>query len=239
MPTSATCSRASWSGKASRCRPRRTGRPALTWRKRLLPRAILLDVMMPQMDGWSVLTALKADPTVASIPVVMVTFVNDPALGSSLGAAELVPKPVDWDKLGHVMERFRGEGDVLVVDDDAEARARLRSVLQRSGWSVIEAANGQEALELVSRSVPQLIMLDLTMPVMDGFTFLHALRELPDCADVPVVVLTARDLTATDRKRLDSADRVVAKGETSLRELAGQVLALATQAPSHTHGAPE
>ena len=99
------------------------GQTGLDMAKRLLPRAILLDVMMPQMDGWSVLTALKADPTVANIPVVLVTFVNDPAMGTSLGAAELVPKPVDWDQLAHVMERFRGEGDVLVVDDDPDARA--------------------------------------------------------------------------------------------------------------------
>ena len=209
------------------------GQSGLDLAKRMLPRAILLDVMMPQMDGWSVLTALKGDPTVASIPVVLVTFVNDPALGSSLGAAELVPKPVDWEKLAQVMERFRGEGDVLVVDDDPDARARLRIVLQRSGWSVVEAANGQEALDIVSHAVPQLILLDLTMPVMDGFTFLHALREMPDCRDVPVVVLTARDLSATDRKRLDGADRVVAKGETSLRELAGEVLALAAHPPTH------
>ncbi len=204
------------------------GPTGLALARRLKPRAILLDVMMPQMDGWSVLGELKRDPDVADIPVVLVTFVNDPAMGSSLGAADLVPKPVDWNKLAHVMERFRGEGDVLVVDDDADARARLRAVLERSGWSVVEAAHGQEALEQVERAVPQLILLDLTMPVMDGFAFLRALRERPDCRDVPVVVLTARDLSADDRERLGGADRVLAKGETSLRDLAGQVRALAS-----------
>ena len=207
------------------------GPTGLALARRLKPRAILLDVMMPQMDGWSVLSELKRDPDVADIPVVLVTFVNDPAMGSSLGAAELVPKPVDWNKLAHVMERFRGEGDVLVVDDDADARAWLRAVLERSGWSVVEAAHGQEALEQVERAVPQLILLDLTMPVMDGFAFLRALRERPDWRDVPVVVLTARDLSADDRERLGGADRVLAKGETSLRDLAGQVRALASVPP--------
>ena len=204
------------------------GRAGLELAREIKPRAILLDVMMPQMDGWSVLTALKADPILARIPVVLVTFVDDPALGSSLGAAELIPKPVDWDRLSSVMERFRGEGDVLVVDDDDDARRRLRTVLERNGWSVVEAANGQEALERVAHSVPQLILLDLTMPVMDGFTFLHALRERPDCHDVPVVVLSARDLSSDDRRRLKSADRVLAKGSTSLNALATEVLALAS-----------
>ena len=101
------------------------------------PRAILLDVMMPQMDGWSVLSALKADPKLATIPVVMVTFVNEPGLSESLGAAETVLKPVEWERLKNVMERFRGDaGDILVVDDDPDARARLRSVLERNGWTV-------------------------------------------------------------------------------------------------------
>jgi PAS domain S-box-containing protein len=208
------------------------GERGLELARSLLPRAILLDVMMPQMDGWSVLSALKADPAVAAIPVVMVTFINEPGLGTSLGAAELIPKPVDWDRLKHVMDRFRGDGDVLVVDDDTDARTRLRTVLERNGWRVREAANGQEALEQVARARPQLILLDLTMPVMDGFTFLGALRAQKEGSDVPVVVLTARDLSADDRQRLDGADRVVAKGQTSLRELAGEVLALAGGQPA-------
>ncbi len=213
------------------------GKAGLALARELLPRAILLDVMMPQMDGWSVLSALKADAALAAIPVVLVTFINDVALGESLGAAELVPKPVDWERLGHVMERFRGEGHVLVVDDEADTRHRMRTVLERNGWSVVEAANGQEALERVTQSVPRLILLDLTMPVMDGFTFLHALREKPDCRDVPVVVMTARDLSADDRKRLKGVDRVLAKGETSLRTLAGELLALASDPPAHHHEA--
>jgi CheY-like chemotaxis protein len=214
------------------------GKTGLSLAKQLKPRAILLDVMMPQMDGWSVLAALKADADLAATPVVLVTFVNEPALGESLGAADLIAKPVDWDRLAHVMERFRGDGDVLVVDDDADTRQRLRTVLERSGWSVIEAENGQAALAAIRERMPQLILLDLTMPVMDGFTFLHALREEPNGRDVPVVVLTARDLTATDRERLQGADRVMSKGQQSLRELASEVLSLAVQSHAGRGSAP-
>ena len=126
------------------------------------------------------------------------------------------------------MGRFRGDGgDILVVDDDPDARGRLRTVLKRGGWTVAEAANGQEALAAVAIRVPQLILLDLTMPVMDGFTFLHALRERPGCADVPVVVLTARDLNADERRQLAEADRVLQKGQTDLRMLANEIRTLA------------
>jgi len=204
------------------------GRTGIELARALKPRAILLDVMMPQMDGWSVLTTLKADPVLELIPVVMVTFVNEPALSASLGAADTVLKPVEWTQLKGVMERFRGDaGDVLVVDDDPDARARLRQVLTRNGWTVAEAANGQEALDMVLHAPPQLILLDLTMPVMDGFTFLHELRTRPGCRHIPVVVLTARDLDAAERRRLDGADRVLSKGGTDLRQLAGELRGLA------------
>jgi len=213
------------------------GRTGIELARTQHPRAILLDVMMPQMDGWSVLSALKADPDLATIPVVMVTFVNEPALSESLGAAETVLKPVEWDRLKAVMERFRGDaGDILVVDDDPDARARLRSVLERNGWTVSEAANGREALDTVAHAPPQLILLDLTMPVMDGFAFLHELRQRPGCNEIPVVVLTARDLDADERKRLGGADRVLSKGETNLRLLAGELRALT---PSHAEPAED
>ena len=203
------------------------GRTGLEMARALRPHAILLDVMMPSMDGWSVLSALKADAELMTIPVVMVTFVNEPALGASLGAADTVLKPVQWDRLRSVMERFRGDaGDILVVDDDADARARLNTVLTRDGWTVREAQDGRAALDAVARAAPQLILLDLTMPVMDGFAFLHELRLRPGCADIPVVVLTARDLDAGERRQLAGADRVLSKGETNLRQLAGELRAL-------------
>ena len=209
------------------------GPAGLELARKLRPKAILLDVMMPGMDGWSVLSALKADPELASIPVVMVTFVNERGLAASLGAADFVLKPVEWERFRQVMDRFReAEGDVLVVDDDPDTRQRMRTVLEKDGWTVAEAADGQEALDHVARTVPRLILLDLTMPVMDGFTFLHALRERPGCADIPVVVLTARDLTNEERRRLHGARQVLNKGATSLRALAGELRTLAPPLPT-------
>jgi len=200
----------------------------------LRPRAILLDVMMPGMDGWSVLSALKAVPELAQIPVVMVTFVSQRGLANSLGAADYVLKPVEWERFRQVMDRFRdGDGDVLVVDDDPDTRQRMRTVLEKNGWTVAEASNGLEALDHVAHALPKLILLDLTMPVMDGFSFLCTLRERPGCADVPVVVLSARDLTNEDRKRLRGASQVLNKGDTSLRDLAGELRALAPALDEH------
>ena len=200
------------------------GRSGLEMARSLQPRAILLDVMMPQMDGWSVLKALKADAETARIPVVMVTFVADTGLGASLGAADFVPKPIDWIKLKAVIDQFRdAEGDLLIVDDDPDARQRLRSVLERNGWAVQEAGDGAEALDRVRYALPRLILLDLTMPVMDGFAFLHRLRELPGCDDIPVVVLSARDITARERTELAEASLILKKGETSLRDVATEI----------------
>ncbi len=197
------------------------GRTGLDLARSLQPRAILLDVMMPEMDGWSVLAALKSDPETAGIPVVMVSFVADATLSASLGAIEAVPKPVDWARLRTILDPFRAaDGDLLVVDDDADMRHRLRTVLERNGWSVREAGDGREALNQVRLGVPRLVLLDLTMPVMDGFSFLDRLRGLPGCADVPVVVLSARDVTAEERCRLSEADRVLRKGDSSLQDIA-------------------
>ncbi len=194
------------------------------------PQMVLLDVMMPGMDGWTVLRTLKEDPETAPIPVVMVSFVADPALGSSLGADAAVPKPVDWAELKAVIDRFQGAaGAVLVVDDDADQHVRLRSVLEREGWRVADAYDGAEALLCVGRSRPDLILLDLTMPVMDGFAFLRRLREMPGCADIPVVVLSAREIAGDERGALDGADRVLRKDRTSMRDLTAEIRRLVTR----------
>ena len=203
------------------------GPAGLDLARRHPPRAILLDVMMPQMDGWSVLNALKADPKLAAIPVIMVTFVDERMLSTTLGAVDHVNKPVDWDRLKSVLDRLReAEGDVLVVDDDPGVRERLRIVLERSGWTVGEAGNGEEALQRVMHGPPRAILLDLTMPVMDGFAFLHALREKPGCSEIPVIVFSARDISAADREQLRDADRIMSK-TMSLRDLTGELRVLA------------
>ncbi len=207
----------------------------------LRPRVILLDVMMPKTDGWTVLRTLKADPATADIPVVIVSFVADArpqtsagiSLGASLGASEIVSKPIDWGRLKLLLDRLsRAGGSVLVVDDDADLRARLRAGLERHGWAVREAADGAQALVEVARVPPHVILLDLAMPVMDGFAFLDELRDVRGGAEVPVVVLSARDVTASERERLAEAKRVLRKDATSMDALAAELRAVRPVAQS-------
>ena len=208
------------------------GRRGLALAKRLRPRAILLDVMMPGIDGWSVLTELKSDPELSGTPVVMVTSVDQRSLAASLGASDYMIKPVRWNRFREVMDRFRmTSGGILLVEDDVDVRAALRGVLEDDGWDVSEAGNGREALALLGTRRPEVVLLDLNMPVMDGFDFLAELRRIPGCADVPVVVLTARDLTNDDRRRLRGASQVLNKGDISLRALVGRLHGLASQGP--------
>ncbi|MGI3903356.1 MAG: ATP-binding response regulator [Janthinobacterium lividum] len=205
------------------------GRTGLTLARQLRPHAILLDVMMPGIDGWSVLSALKADADLTDIPVIMVTFVEQRALATSLGASDYVMKPVKWDRFKHVMDRYRPpENAVLIIDDDADTRARIRKVMERDGWAVDEAENGQDGLAKLAEAKPGIILLDLTMPVMDGFAFLEAMRAKIEYADIPVVVLTALDLTWQDRRRLHGASQILHKGDVSMRALAERLQSLAT-----------
>jgi len=206
------------------------GMVGLELARTLKPRAILCDVMMPGLDGWSVLNALKNDPELAAIPVVMVTFVEQRALAASLGAADYVLKPVQWERFKSVMDRYRSSGgDVLVVDDDDDTRHRVRDMLERDGWAVAEAENGAEGLKQLEIKRPTVVLLDLTMPVMDGFTFLERMRGLPQAADVPVVVLTALNLTREDRRRLQGASQILNKGDVSLRTLGEKLHAAASR----------
>ena len=215
-----------------RSRTAADGETGLALARSLRPRAILLDVMMPGLDGWSVLSALKADPHLAAVPVVMVTFVDQRGMAQALGAADYVLKPVRWERFKAVMDRFRAhDGSALVVDDDADTRARVRTMLERDGWAVSEAENGRDALDLYPVAKPAVVLLDLTMPVMDGFDCLAALRARPDGADVPVVVLTARDLSREDRRRLAGASQILNKGDVSLKALVERLQRLVGEGP--------
>ncbi len=182
-----------------RARTAADGATGLALARQLRPRAILLDVTMPGMDGWSVLSALKADPELADIPVVMVTFVDERALASSLGAADYVVKPVDWDRLRLVMDRFRERRATCWSSTTTPTRG---SACASAGAARLERRRGgqrAEALDHVRTRVPRLILLDLDMPVMDGFEFLRRCATGRAARTVPVVVLTALDLTAEDR----------------------------------------
>jgi CheY-like chemotaxis protein len=209
------------------------GRTGLEMAKRLKPAVITLDVMMPSMDGWAVLTALKADSETADIPVVMLTIVDDKNMGFALGAADYFTKPIDWQRLGTALKKYRkpaADQTVLIVEDDERTREMLRRILQKEGWQVREAANGRLGLEQLALGVPGLILLDLMMPEVDGFGFMQELRKLPECAHVPVIVITAKDLTEEDRRRLSGeVARILGKDATSREQLVAEVRQFLTQ----------
>jgi PAS domain S-box-containing protein len=200
-----------------------SGREGLEKARELKPTAITLDVMMPGMDGWAVLQELKADPELADVPVVMVTMVDDRNLGYALGATEYLTKPVDRQRLLSILSRYRCDSShegchVLVVEDDEPTREIISDILEKDGWSVETASNGREGLEKIAASllkstVPRLILLDLMMPEMDGFDFAANLRRDLRWRDIPVVVVTAKDLTQEDRQRLNGyVEKIVVKG---------------------------
>jgi CheY-like chemotaxis protein len=210
------------------------GEEGLRVARELSPAVITLDVLMPGMDGWSVLAALKADPTLANIPVVMLTMLDDRNLGYALGAADYLTKPIDRERLVAVLARYRRDLPVLVVDDDADFRDLARRMLEREGYRVVQAENGRAALDRLREAAPGVILLDLMMPEMDGFEFVAALRADPVSRSVPVVVITAKDLSPEDHERLNGyVARVLQKGALSRDTLLGEVRDLVTASARH------
>jgi Amt family ammonium transporter len=192
------------------------GRDGIAMAREHHPVAITLDVMMPEMDGWQVLSELKAEPETAGIPVIMLSITAEDALGSSLGATDFLTKPIDRSRLRSVLRQWKpmvSGGHVLVVEDDDNARGLLTRTLDREGWSHASAVNGREGLRRVRERIPDLILLDLMMPVMDGFEFLNELRKFEEYVEIPVVVLTAKELTDEDLAMLSgNVQSVVQKG---------------------------
>ncbi|MHC4408285.1 MAG: response regulator, partial [Planctomycetota bacterium] len=190
------------------------GEEGLALARELSPSLILLDVMMPGMDGWAVLRQLKSDPALEAIPVAMVTVVDDERMAFSLGASDYLTKPVDRAHLIEMAGALTSgvQGHALVVEDDDASRQVVARALTSAGWKVTEAADGRAGLERVAEHCPDLILLDLMMPVMHGFEFMKRLRENEATHDVPVVVLTAKELNAKEREFLAAhAQRVVQK----------------------------
>lgn len=208
----------------------RDGREGLERARELRPDIITLDVNMPEMDGWDVIGALKADASLASTPVILISVSDERQRGYALGAEYLV-KPIDRTALAALLEKYRGDApapNCLVVDDDEGIRRILRSALEDAGWSVAEASNGLEALRRVASDPPRLILLDLIMPRLDGFSFLDQLRRNSAWREIPVAVLTAMDLGPDDRRRLTGGvERVLRKGALSLDELRQEIQSLA------------
>jgi signal transduction histidine kinase/CheY-like chemotaxis protein len=193
------------------------GLEGLKLAKELRPIAITLDVMMPDLDGWSVLAALRQDAELAEIPVIMVTILDEQRRATALGAAGYLTKPIDRHTLQRMIDRFRASARptrILLVEDDDVQRERVREWLEGQPWIVQEAANGREALARLQAEKPDVILLDLMMPEMDGFAVVAALQKQPEWRDIPVIVITSLDLDAKDRERLNSGVQSVLVKET-------------------------
>jgi PAS domain S-box-containing protein len=206
------------------------GEMGLRLAKELQPVAITLDVMMPGMNGWTVLTKLKTDPDLADIPVIMMTIVRDKNMGYTLGASDYLTKPIDRSRLLSVLSKYRldrSRCSVLLIEDDPITRDLVRRTLEKEGWAITVAENGLVALERVTEDVPELILLDLMMPEMDGFKFVSELRQNPAWRAIPIVVVTAMDLSPAERSRLEShVKHIIQKGAYSRDELLREVCEL-------------
>jgi signal transduction histidine kinase/DNA-binding response OmpR family regulator/HAMP domain-containing protein len=196
------------------------------------PSAVILDALSAGRGGWAVLGALKSDPATADIPVVMATVVDGHTRGVALGATEYVAKPIDWARLGVILRAYRSEprAEVLLVEDDVATREVTARTLRGQGWEVREAGDGAEALAKVREATPAVILLDLMMPTMDGFEFVEELWREPAWRAIPVVVVTAADLSDADRARLaGSVQQVLQKGTTTPGQLLAEIRARVLQ----------
>jgi CheY-like chemotaxis protein len=211
------------------------------------PDVITLDVLLPQMNGWEVLSMLKADADLADIPVIMMSIIDDKQQGFTLGASDYLTKPIDYKRLTRLLERYRpkpGEpnnpespnlaannssiGQVLIAEDDRTTREMFRRMLEKEGWRVTEAENGRIALDCLAHQTPHLVLLDLMMPEVDGFQFIHTLRQSPQWRSLPVIVITAMDLSPSDRLYLNSSvEQVLQKGSYDRDALLHEVRELA------------
>jgi signal transduction histidine kinase/CheY-like chemotaxis protein len=205
----------------------RSGEEGLRQARAIRPSAITLDIMMPGMDGWSVLAQLKSDKDLANIPVVVLTIVDNRSLGFTLGASDYLTKPINRERLTTVLARYRRGGqplEALIVEDDRESREVLRRFLENDGWKVEQAENGRVALDKLRENLPRVILLDLMMPEMDGFELVTHLKQNEAWRQIPVVVVTAKDLTEAERHRLNGqVSQVLQKGAYSRDELLAEV----------------
>ena len=204
-----------------------SGKDGLDLALKYQPDIITLDVMMPEMDGWEVLSSLQSNDNTKNIPVIMLTMANEPDIGYSLGATDYLTKPVDWAHLSRILEKHDIETksqSILIVEDDEVTREMLKKSLETNNFKVVTAINGKDGLERVKKAKPALILLDLMMPEMDGFEFAQTLRENKKWLDIPVVVITAKDLSKEDHKKLKgNVEAIMQKGSYTRDELLNEV----------------
>ena len=186
---------------------------ALKLARELKPDLITLDLMMPGVNGWDMLSALKSDPELAEIPIVIISVVAQESRATLAGAIDVLQKPIDRADLYAILRRNLGSrrARILVVDDSADARSLLGDMLVGTASELRTAANGQEALRVLRDFEPDIVLLDLLMPIMDGLTFLEVFRGTPRFRNVPVVVISAKDLSSEERERMTRHTATVLK----------------------------
>jgi signal transduction histidine kinase/CheY-like chemotaxis protein len=220
------------------------GEEGLDTVRRLSPAGVVLDILLPGIDGWDVLAQLKADPGTAEIPVIVVSMLDERGRGFALGATEYLVKPVGKEQLlaalyrAAAMERKGGKHTVVAIDDDPLAIELVRASLEPEGWTVLGAATGQQGLAMIRERQPSAVLLDLLMPGMDGFEVVEALRADPETKSVPVVILTSKSMTPQDKERLQGRITYAArKAEFDLSGLGGLLRwASTSQSPAAESG---
>lgn len=212
-----------------------SGAEGLALAATLKPTVITLDVLLPSIDGWTVLAQLKADPALADIPVIIVSMLEDEQMGFALGASDYLVKPIDRKQLITVVQKYQThhlpneQPAILVVEDDNTTRELVRRTLRKNGWEIWEATNGRTALTLLADHTPDLILLDLMMPEMDGFQFVAALRQNAAWQAIPVIVVTAKDLSREEQQQLNGdVAQVLQKGLYDRQELLQNITTLVT-----------
>jgi len=229
-------------GAGYRTEVARTGNEALAKARELQPAAITLDIILPEVDGWEVITRLKSDASTSGIPVVVVSVVDNPELGLALGAIDYFVKPVETKELVARLNRFNlkektagGEVRVLVVDDEAANRSWLARALEPAGFTVLPASGGREAIDLAKSQKPDLVLLDLMMPEVTGFDVVEALRADPETRETPIMVLTATNLTEADKRSLNGrVSEILSRKSVASSDIVG----LLKRVVAHRNGGP-
>ncbi len=204
------------------------GKDGIHLARELKPDAITLDILMPEMDGWSVLRTLKADPEVSNIPVIMASILDEKNKGFSLGAADFLSKPIQKEYLMKSIRNLIGDKEnlkICIIEDDESLRFTIKEILEKMGVEIIEAENGKVGMSLLQKEEikPDLILLDLMMPVMNGFEFLKSIRET-DLNSIPILVLTGADLSEYEKSFLSGeVQRILEKSEDTLSTIVSEV----------------
>ncbi len=209
-------------------RTARDGKEGLRLAREYRPDIVILDILMPGADGWSVLAQLKALPGFSDVPIILLTMLDNQEMGFALGAADYLTKPIDATRLLPVLQRHqaaRQHGTVLVVEDDPPSRELVVRMLQKEGLTVTEASNGREALDVMrGGTTPAIIILDLMMAEMDGFEFLRQVRPHPEWSKIPVVVVSSMDLNTDAQQMLKGqVERIFQKGRYAREDLLREV----------------